>query len=124
MTIRKLLCSAFLLLVLTGCATTGKEIPATSVEQMQKGKTTKEEVLKMFGQPDNTYFDKEGKLIYSYFSSKMRSSAWNFIPIVNLVHSETQMKTQMLTILFAKDGTVEEYSFTNSDKPTKYGLIP
>ncbi len=111
-------------LSLGGCATCGKPIEKSAVEEMQKGVTTKEEVIKKFGQPDGTYFDKDNRLIYYYHASKVNSSAWNFIPIVNLVHSEIKMKMQMLVIVFSKEGVVEEYSFTDSDKPMKYGIIP
>lgn len=111
-------------MLVSGCATCGTPIDRTAVEQMQKGVTTKEEVIKKFGQPDTTYFDKDNRLIYSYFSTKVSSTAWNFIPVVSLVHSEMKTKTQMLVIVFSKDGIVEEFSFTNSDKPMKYGIIP
>lgn len=113
-----------LCLGLCGCATYGKPIDKSAVEQMQKGVTTKEEVIKKFGQPDGTYFDKDNRLIYYYNASKVKPSAWNFVPIVNLVHSEMNMKMQMLVIVFSKEGVVEEFSFTDNDKPMKYGIIP
>ncbi|MDP2906171.1 MAG: outer membrane protein assembly factor BamE [Candidatus Omnitrophota bacterium] len=113
-----------LCLGLVGCATYGKPIDKSAVEQMQKGTTTKEEVIKKFGQPDGTNFDKENRLIYYYNASKVNPSAMNFIPILNLVHSEMKMQIQMLVVVFSKEGIVEEYSFTDTDKPMKYGIIP
>ncbi|MEI8350054.1 MAG: outer membrane protein assembly factor BamE [Candidatus Omnitrophota bacterium] len=113
-----------ILVLFSGCATVGTEIKQTNVDKLQKGKTTKEEVVKVFGQPDTTYFDKDGRLVYSYFASKVRNTAWNFIPVVNIIHSEMEMKNQMLVIMFSKDGIVEEYSSINSDKPMKYGIVP
>jgi hypothetical protein len=113
-----------LCLSVCGCATCGKPIDKLEVGQMQKGVTTKAEVVRKFGQPDGTYFDKDNRLIYYYNASKVKQSAWNFVPIVNLVHSEMEMKMQMLVIVFSKEGIVEEYSFTDSDKPIKYGIIP
>jgi outer membrane protein assembly factor BamE (lipoprotein component of BamABCDE complex) len=113
-----------LVIFLSGCATCGRPIDRFSVEKMQKGVTTKEDVIKKFGQPDSTYFDKDNRLIYSYYASKVNSSVWNFIPVVNLVHSEMKMKMQWLVIVFSKDSIVEEYSFTDSNKPIQYGIIP
>ena len=121
---KKQLITVLICLGLCGCATCGKPIDKSTVEQMQKGVTTKEEVVKKFGQPDGTYFDKDNKLIYYYSASKVKSSGWNFVPVVNLMHSEMKMKMQMLVIVFSKEGVVEQYSFTDSDKPVKYGIIP
>ena len=111
-------------LLMTGCASVGKEIQQTNVEQLQKGITTKDQVIKMFGQPDSTYFDKDTRLIFTYFAMKMSPSVYSFIPIINIVHNEMNMKNQMLVIVFSKDGIVEEYSFTNPDKKMSFGMVP
>lgn len=110
--------------VIAGCASVGKEIHQSSVDQLQKGKTTKNQVIQTFGQPDTTTFDKDGRLVYSYFASKMSPSVYSFIPVINIVHNEYKMKNQMLVIMFSKDGVVEEYSFTNPDKTMSYGIVP
>jgi len=115
-----MLCS----LVMSGCASVGREIHQSSVDQLQKGKTTKDQVVQMFGQPDTTYFDKDGRLVYSYSASKMSPSVYSFIPIVNIIHNEYKMKNQVLVIMFSKDGVVEEYSFTNPDKTISAGIVP
>lgn len=109
---------------LSGCATVGKEVPQSSVNQIEKGKTTKSEIIKIFGQPLTTYFDASGRLVFTYMSSKVSPTAWNFIPLVNIVHSEMKTKNQFLCIVFSKNEIVENYSFTNSDTPIKYGIVP
>ena len=111
-------------LLMTGCASVGTEIKTSDVEQLQKGTTTKDQVIQMFGQPDTTYFDKDGRLVYSYAASKMSPTVYSFIPIINIVHNEYKMKNQMLVIMFSKDGLVEEYSFTNPDKTISAGIVP
>ena len=112
------------LFILAGCASYGKEIKQSSVDTLQRGKTTKQEVIKNFGQPDGTYFDRDNRLIMYYYAGKMKPSGWNFVPLVGLFHSEINMKNQMLTIILDKNNTVEEYSFTNPDKKITAGLIP
>ena len=112
------------IIFLSGCATVGKPIQQTNVDKIQKGKTTKNEVINILGQPDGSYFEKDNKLVFYYYSSKVKSSAWNFIPLVNIFHNEMNIKNQMLSIVFSKDEIVEEYSFVNSNKPLKYGIIP
>ena len=111
-------------LTMSGCASVGKEIHQSNVDQLQKGKTTKDQVTQMFGQPDTTYFDRDGRLVYTYSASKMSPSVYSFIPVVNLVHNEYKMKNQMLVVMFSKDGVVEEYSFTNPDKTISSGIVP
>ena len=110
--------------VIAGCASVGREIHQSSVDQLQKGTTTKDQVIQMFGQPDTTYFDKDGRLVYSYAASKMSPTVYSFIPIINIVHNEYKMKNQMLVIMFSKDGVVEAYSFTNPDKTISAGIVP
>ncbi len=112
-----------ILFVLTGCAAVGKPISQNSVNEIKKGATTKQEIIEYFGQPDMTSFDTNNRLIFSYYASKISNSAWNFIPVVSIFHSEMKQKMQWLVIVFNKD-IVEEYSFSNSDKPIKYGIIP
>ena len=115
---------AILVIFLAGCATAGKPMQQTQVDRIQKGKTTKQEIIQTFDQPDGTYFDKNGNLIWYYTAAKIKSTAWTFIPVVNLVHNEIRMKNQILTIVFNRDGIVEDYSFTDSDKSLKSGIIP
>lgn len=114
----------FTLVMLSGCASYGKEIKQSSVDTIQRGITTKQEIINAFGKPDGTYFDKENRLILYYYAGKMKPSAWNFVPIVNIVHSEMNMQNQMLTIILNKNNVVEEYSFTNPDKKITAGIIP
>ena len=112
------------LIAFIGCASYGREIRQTSVDSIQKGVTTKQEIINAFGQPDGTYFDKENRLIMYYYAGKIKQSGWNFVPIVGLIHSEVKMQNQMLTIVLNKDNIVEEYSFTNPDKIITSGIVP
>lgn len=112
-----------LCLGICGCATVGREVNQCNAEKLQKGVTTKAEVIKIFGQPNSQSFNQEGRVVFTYLGTQVRSTAWNFIPVVSAVHSEMKMTNQILTITF-KDDVVEEYNFSTSDTPVKYGLIP
>jgi len=111
------------LFILSGCASVGKPIQQSSVNEIKKGITTKQEILDHFGQPDAISFDMNNRLTFSYYAAKTSSTVWNFIPVVNLVHGKMKQKAQWLVIVFNKD-VVEEYSFINSEKPITYGIIP
>ena len=116
-----ILCLTFFL---TGCATVGKEMHQADVNKIQKGITTKDQIIGIFGQPDTTYFDADGNLVFSYFASKFSPSVYSFIPLVNVVHNEYKMNNQMLIIIFDKNDTVRTYSFTNPNKTVGMGIVP
>ncbi|OIO35616.1 MAG: hypothetical protein AUJ74_05180 [Candidatus Omnitrophica bacterium CG1_02_44_16] len=113
-----LLCLSF-----AGCATVGRQVNQGNAEKLQKGVTTKAEVIKIFGQPNSQSFNQEGKVIFTYIGCQVKNTAWNFIPVVSTFHSEIKMNNQILTITFKND-IVEEYSFSTSYTPVKYGIIP
>jgi len=114
----------FALLILSGCASYGKEIRQSSVNGIQRGITTKQEVIKTFGEPDGTYFNSNSELILHYYAGKIKQSGWNFVPVVSLFHSEMKIQNQMLVIVFDNSNVVKEYSFTNPDKKITSGIIP
>jgi outer membrane protein assembly factor BamE (lipoprotein component of BamABCDE complex) len=113
-----------LCLIFSGCASVGKEIKQSNIEQLENGKTTKSQVLQMFGKPDSVYLDGENNEVLSYFHSKASNTAWNFIPVVSLVHSEMKMKNQVLVLAFDKSDILKHYSFTDPDKTMSYGIAP
>ncbi len=108
---------------LVGCATVGRQVNQSNAEKLQKGITTKAEVIKIFGQPSSQSFNQAGKVVFTYIGCQVKNSAWNFIPVISAVHSEMKMTNQILSITFKND-IVEEYNFTTSDTPIKYGIIP
>jgi len=108
---------------LIGCVTVGRRVNQSNAEKLQKGITTKAEVIKIFGQPSSQSFNQAGKIIFTYIGCQMKNTAWNFIPIISAIHSEIKTTNQILTITF-KDDVVEEYDFSTSNMPIKYGIVP
>jgi outer membrane protein assembly factor BamE (lipoprotein component of BamABCDE complex) len=120
---KKLFLLILISLLLTGCVTVGRQVNQVNAEKLQKGITTKADVIKILGQPSSQSFDQSGKIIFTYIGCQVKNTAWNFIPIVSTFHSEMKNTIQTLTITF-KDDIVEEYNFSASDMPIKYGIIP
>lgn len=54
------------LLILAGCATTGKRFDSSLVGNIQKEKTTKQEILKWFREPTSTSVDSSGSEVWRY----------------------------------------------------------
>ena len=76
--------SLAVVLLVTGCVSSGnvamKEQTQQSVDaQIVKGKTTKQDVSKLFGSADNVFFTDSGNEVWAYRHSKSKPMARNFI---------------------------------------------
>ena len=126
---------AMVLLLLSGCATTtpSKLNQYTIEKSIIKGKTTKQEILNIFGAPNittknanyiPTIESKDTKITmpaavtadetwsYSRSSTDANSGWTNLIPVVGLFSMSMSMKMTMLTIYFDKDDIVQDYTVT------------
>lgn len=134
----KQFCSLFLVLLLAvfaaGCAASvsGNKVLAqetlTSLEQFfVKGKTTQEEVVAKFGQPDGTsLFD--GKHVWTYTYTKVANSSpgylLGFAPVPGsalaggAMPSKTDSTGKQLMVTFSKKGVVEKFDFTELNDST------
>lgn len=95
--------------IMAGCASHGnREIADESkVSRIQKGKSTKADVVALVGKPTEVDFTEAGleKWKYTYTTASVRGT--NFIPVVGIFAGGTDTETDTLTILFSKDGIVE-----------------
>ncbi|HNT35260.1 MAG TPA: outer membrane protein assembly factor BamE [bacterium] len=104
---RLVLCVAILPMMcfLLGCFTMGKEFQEDSVRAIQQGKTSKNNVLNMFGAPGSKGIE-NGEETWTYSHYQFR-----------LLSFETWAKD--LTIRFDKAGIVNSYSYSSSWPPTR-----
>ncbi len=115
------------LFLLFGCAGAGNETlrdqnSATVSQMIIKGKTTKAEVRKMFGDPAAVSFTSNGLEIWTYAYAKMHGNAVNYIPIFNLLGSSNSGKKKQLVVLFNKQDVVQRYTMSSSDVSVKTGV--
>ncbi len=118
-------CVAFLAV---GCASTGNKVLKNETSQsvaqkIIKGKTTKDQVRAMFGDPMTTSFTDSGNEIWKYEFVKAHAKAVNFIPLVSLFKSGSTGKKKELVVFFDQQGVVQRYSMSTSDVDTETGLI-
>ena len=118
----RLFCLLVLCLGIAGCATAGPKMDKESVARLETGITTQEDVLKIFGPPNNMNFNQDGEVVFTYVGIHAKNSFWNFIPVVCFVHGETNLTNQILIITF-KDNVVKDHTFSSTRTPLKYGLI-
>lgn len=94
---------------LSGCfsMTTGRKFNDNSVKDIHTGKTTRSEVIQMFGQPPNRTSTGNGNEIWTYIhhQAKSHATAATYIPIVGLFAGggKTTSSMQSLTVQFAGD---------------------
>jgi len=118
-----------ILLGYSGCGVKSgnKVIFTMSKEDMAKtiikGKTKKEEISKILGEPQSVDFTGTGDEKWLYKNIASTAKLTNFIPIVGALSSGTDDKTRTLVIIFDKQGIVSNYSYSISEGETVGGLM-
>ncbi|HCA27493.1 MAG TPA: hypothetical protein DEP05_07640 [Betaproteobacteria bacterium] len=116
------------ILTFGGCASTGNEriasqTQATVSSKLVRGKTTENEVRKLYGDPMKVSFTDSGNEIWEYDFTKMHDKAINFIPLVNILSSGEEGKKKTLMIFFDKGKVLQNYSLSSSAVDTSTGIL-
>ncbi len=113
----------------SGCAIkTGNEVlgkmEKSQVEQgIVKGKSTKEEIKVMFGDPTSVDFDNNSLEKWTYLHVRSDAKLINYVPYANLFASGTNDTKKTLVILFDDKGIVKNYINSDAKGETKTGLF-
>ena len=108
--------------LVTGCATSsGTKVEASSLSFIQKGKTTKSELVSKLGQPDETGVDSNGKETVSWIHSNSRTDAKTFIPIAGAFIGGATSENTTLKVILDKRGVVSDYEYTGGRQVSKLG---
>ena len=105
---------------LCGCASVGRKIDQSKVEQIQRGVSTREDVRKLIGSLDSMTKDSDRREIWTYFYSSATSKPESFIPIVGAFAGGVNMRTQHTMIFFGEDGKVERYTSSTGELSQKF----
>ncbi|HAP67152.1 MAG TPA: hypothetical protein DCQ99_04980 [Nitrospinae bacterium] len=98
---RKIFALFLLLFIFSGCATVGEDFNIAFVKQIEKGKTTKQEIINSFGLPFRKGID-NGDITWTYVYNKWSAGGTTY--------------SKDLYIIFDKYGIVRSYVF-NSNIP-------
>ena len=93
--------TAAIVIALAGCASSGTKIDQTNVAKIAIGKTTKTEMIQMFGPPLSQGFGPEGKLTMVWF-------------YVHVGPFGSGMVQQNLSVLFDTQDRVERYNLVDN----------
>jgi len=115
-------------LCLGGCASGGnkilKEETGQSVDQkITDGKSTKDQVRSIYGDPMETSYTDSGNEIWKYNFVKGHMTASSFIPVVSLFASGTKGKKKELVLFFDQQGVVQRHAMSTSDVETDTSLF-
>ncbi len=106
----------------TGCATSsGTKVEASSLFFIQKGKTTKSELVSKLGQPTESGFDSSGKETLTWFHTESRTDAKTFIPIAGAFIGGGTSESTTLKVILDKRGVVFDYEYTGGRQVSKLG---
>jgi len=112
-----------LIFYLSGCATVGKKFSADKINLIEKGLTSKQDILNIFGDPENISTDSEGRDTFLYLYVKAKAKPTSFIPIFWIFSGGASTESKALTIYFDKEGIVEDYELSSSKQDIRTGII-
>ena len=87
------------LFLISSCVSMGRDFPVDSVPKIQSGKTTQEDIVRMFGPPWRTGIE-DGRTVWTY-------GRYNYYLL-------GESDTTDLVIRFNKENVVESYTYNTS----------
>lgn len=99
-----------------GASQVEKENSDSVSSKVIKGKTTKDEIQKIFGKPTSRSTDGDGNDTWAYSDINFTTNLAGYmpIPIVRNVFGHTKTQSKNLIIIFNKNGIVENYTFNEN----------
>ncbi|EDI9892567.1 hypothetical protein GDI18_22340 [Salmonella enterica subsp. enterica] len=123
---KKMLIAVLVILPLASCTVHGNksltdENYQTVKLKIVKGKTTQQEILIAFGEPQ-TRATNDGQEMWSYSSMTGESQLSNYVPGLALLTNSSTAHIKSLDIWFNGD-VVERYNFSQTASKTSRGLL-
>ncbi|MGL3291067.1 hypothetical protein [Salmonella enterica] len=123
---KKMLIAVLVILPLTSCTVHGNksltdENHQTVKLKIVKGKTTQQEILTAFGEPQ-TRATNDGQEMWSYSSMSGESQISNYIPGLALLKNSSTAHMNSLEIWFKGD-IVDRYNFSQTASKVSRGLL-
>lgn len=113
---------SLLIFTLVGCATVGRKINQDAVNGIEKGKTTREEVIKLLGSPDQMAKDTNGNITMTYMYVRATTKPISFVPIVGAFAGGANVQNQIVMITIGPDGKVSDVFSTYGATESGYGM--
>lgn len=118
----KLLPLVLLIACLAGCVSSGRKIDQSAADKIEKGKTTREQVVNLIGSPDRITRTGNGDTIYMYNYMRATAKPATFIPIFGPLVGGANVQHQMYMVTFGSDGVVKDYLSTYGGSEVDHGV--
>ena len=117
-----------LCILLSACASSGNEKIRSETkegleQQIQKGKSSKQNVQDLYGDPDEITFTDSGNEIWRFKHSLATSKPINFVPYANIFSHGMDVKNKIIVFIFDKKGIVQNYTLSDAKNEIKNGLF-
>ena len=112
-------CSAALMLA--ACVASGVRVTEEQVSELEKGRTTYNEVLAKFGPPTSNTLISNGTRVISYSYVQVQARAESFIPYIGPFVGGSDAKTNIVSLTFAPDGVLQNFVSSSSQRGTGFG---
>lgn len=108
----KLCIPAVLTLLLLGCVSSQVKIDASQLAELQKGKTTVNDVINRFGRPTVLSRNMDGTQTAAYMQAEGRSDASGFVPLMTSIMTDRESSVASVTFYFDGNGVLTSYRNT------------
>jgi outer membrane protein assembly factor BamE (lipoprotein component of BamABCDE complex) len=111
----------FICVLLAGCASAGTKVDPSAAAKIQKGITTKVEVIALLGQPMTDTLDSNGKemMFWSYAQTQIKGTT--FIPVVGLFSGGSSTNMTSFQVILDSNKIVVDDLWSNSNIDSKMG---
>lgn len=98
-------------LLLCGCASVGNNYDSRKVADIQPGKTSEADLVKMFGAPEQQGINSSGQTTMQWIYTEATAKGASFIPVVGLFAGGANTKSKSLAVNLT-NGVVCSYNYS------------
>lgn len=109
------------IVIASGCATVGRKLDENTVASIRKGETTRDQVLKLLGSPEQVSRNADGEVTFQYLYSRATAKPETFIPFVGMIAGGANVQSQNVVVTFRPDGIVKDVVSTYGATETGIG---
>lgn len=89
--------------IICGCASVGRKLDESKIDQIKQGVTTQQQVLQLVGSPDQMTRDGTGAVTFQYIYAHATTRASSFIPVYGAFAGGANVQNQMLMVTFTNN---------------------
>lgn len=108
------------ILLISACGATGPNISQASVNQLQKGVTTTNDLRRLFGNPTTVTTSATGDTMWSYTNIQTSVDAATYIPIVGGFIGGADASVKTITITIDENQIVKDW--VHSESQSRYNM--